>query len=172
MTSLFEDLRVLHLAEDLADAIWKDVIRWNAFARDTFGGQMVRAADSVGANIAESYGRFHFGEKLQFLYYARGSIFETKYWLNRAASRSIINTEQVQAYASQLTSLARQLNAFASHVRRQRVNTNTSSSVHEPSPTYDVFHDDADSVLFMVEELLWLENFHDSFPKPAITNNQ
>ena len=108
-----EDLRVLQDAEQVADGIWRQVVGWDAFARDVVGGQLARAADSIGANIAESFGRFHYGEKLQFLYYARGSLFEAKYWLNRALERHLMASERVQEYATRLTGLARQLNAFA-----------------------------------------------------------
>jgi four helix bundle protein len=109
----FEELRVLQAAEAVADDIWRQVVRWDPFARDVVGGQLARAGDSIGANISEAFGRFHYGEKLQFLYYARGSLFETKYWLNRALTRDLMPSPQVQDYASQLTDLARQLNAFA-----------------------------------------------------------
>jgi len=51
--SNFENLRVYQLSEDLADRIWEVVIGWDKFARDTVGGQIVRAVDSIGANIAE-----------------------------------------------------------------------------------------------------------------------
>ena len=79
----FEDLQVLKAAETIADSIWKKVVEWDHFAKDVLGKQITRSADSIGANIAESVGRYNFGEKLQFLYYSRGSLFETKYWLNR-----------------------------------------------------------------------------------------
>ena len=117
MALKFEELRVLQAAETVADGVWRRVARWEAFARDTVGEQMARAADSIGANIAEAYGRFHYGEKLQFLYYARGSLFETKYWLNRAQKRDLMPATEVQDYASQLTDLARQLNAFAADLK-------------------------------------------------------
>jgi four helix bundle protein len=81
---------------------------------------MARAADSVGANIAESYGRYHYGDKLQFLYDARGSIFETKYWLNRALKRGLIPPPTVQKFADSLSDLAHKLNLFAGSVKRQR----------------------------------------------------
>jgi four helix bundle protein len=87
MAKVFEELEVLRTAEDMADAIWVHVSRWQAFERDTVGKQLVRAVDSIGANIAEAFGRYHYGEKLQFLYYARGSVFEVKYWLNRVHQR-------------------------------------------------------------------------------------
>ncbi len=93
MGTAFEDLRVLQSAEEVADGIWGQVVEWKSFAKDVVGGQLARAADSIGANIAESFGRFHYGEKLQFLYYARGSLFETKYWLNRALKRKLMMPE-------------------------------------------------------------------------------
>ena len=43
----FESLRVYQLSEQLADSIWEIVFEWNAFARDTVGKQLVKAADSV-----------------------------------------------------------------------------------------------------------------------------
>ncbi|MBC8754438.1 four helix bundle protein [Kordia sp. YSTF-M3] len=39
--------------------------------------QIKRSARSVGNNIAEGYGRFHFQENIQFCRIARGSLFET-----------------------------------------------------------------------------------------------
>src|SRR5262245_61692884 len=56
MRTNFENLRVYRLSEDIADRIWHLVMEWDYFARDTVGKQLVRAADSVGANIAEGDG--------------------------------------------------------------------------------------------------------------------
>ena len=56
----FEELEVYKLSERLADEIWTAVSSWDPFARDTVGKQVVRAADSIGANIAEGTGRGSF----------------------------------------------------------------------------------------------------------------
>jgi four helix bundle protein len=154
----FEELRVLKAIEAIADDIWREVVRWDLFARDVVGGQLARAADSIGANIAEAFGRFHYGEKLQFLYYARGSLFETKYWLNRALERNLMPVARVQEYAAQLTDVARQLNSFAASVKSQRHSTRSQSkSVHEPSAEYLVdLPSDMSLPLFTEEELAWL----------------
>jgi len=130
-----EDLQVLKLAETVADSIWKQVSSWDEFAKDTVGKQITRSADSIGANIAESFGRFNFGEKLQFLYYSRGSLFETKYWLNRAGTRELMKADEVSEYSERLTALARQLNVFASGMKNIRAETKK-SSVREPAPEY------------------------------------
>ena len=130
-----EDLQVLKLAETVADSIWKQVSNWDEFAKDTVGKQITRSADSIGANIAESFGRYNFGEKLQFLYYSRGSLFETKYWLNRAGTRELMKADEVREYSERLTALARQLNVFASGMKNVRAETKK-SSVRELAPEY------------------------------------
>src|SRR6266849_3073237 len=132
MPVAFEDLETLKAAEVICDNLWKRVAHWGPFARDTVGKQLVEAADSVGANVAEAYGRFHFGEKLTFLYYARGSLFETKYWINRARARELLEAETVLAYATELTDLARQLNSLVAATRQQRTKeSEPSRTVHE-----------------------------------------
>ncbi len=158
-----EDLRILREAESIADGIWKEMAKWEAFAKKVVGEQLARAADSVGANIAESFGRFHYGEKLQFLYYARGSLYESKYWLNRALKRQLMQSEQVQHYASQLTSLARQLNAFASSIKTQRknkprqANTLAEAAVPYITDASDEILDEIPDPLFTEDELQWLQ---------------
>ena len=134
MTLKFEDLRVLQAAESIADSMWQQVVRWDAFARETVGKQMARATDSIGANIAEAFGRFHHGEKLQFLYYARGSLCEKKYCLNRTLARELMPADQVQVYVSQLSDLARQLNAFASSLKAQRHEGQPHSQIVSEAP--------------------------------------
>ena len=85
--SRFENLEIYNLSERLEDLIWKLVLQWEYFAKDTIGKQIVDASDSVGANIAEGSGK---GSDLEFKRYckiARGSLFETKHWLRRAYKR-------------------------------------------------------------------------------------
>ena len=53
----FENLQIYQLAERLSDEVWKLVADWDFFAKDTVGKQIVRAADSIGANRAEGNGR-------------------------------------------------------------------------------------------------------------------
>jgi len=160
MATELEDLRILKTVEEIADAVWKQVVVWDEFAKDVVGKQITRAVDSVGANIAESYGRFNYGEKLQFLYYSRGSLFETKYWLNRALARNLMKTDEMKGYATRLSDVARQLNTFANSLKSQRKDNKTQSkSVREPSAEYFIEELFEDSIpLFTDTELNWLEN--------------
>lgn len=159
MATELEDLKILQNAESIADAVWKRMIQWDEFSKDVVGKQMAKAIDSIGANVAESYGRYNYGEKLQFLYYSRGSLFESKYWLNRALVRELMNAEEVKTYADRLSEVARQLNAFAKDLKAQRKDTKTQTrAVREQSAEYIVEDWLADSnPLFSDLELNWLE---------------
>jgi four helix bundle protein len=69
-----DDLEVYQLAESFSDEIWFIVHEWDYFAKDTVGKQMVCSADSISANIAEGYGRYHYKENRNFCYLAEGQL--------------------------------------------------------------------------------------------------
>lgn len=73
----FENLQVYQLAERPADEIWNIVNGWEQFAKGAVGKQMIRAADSIGANIAEGVGRGSFQDNRRLVKMARGSLNET-----------------------------------------------------------------------------------------------
>lgn len=126
----FENLRIYLLSEQLADSIWEIVDRWNRFARDTIGIQIVRSADSVGANIAEGVGRWGLQDQRRFIYIARGSVNETKHWLRRAYRRRLLTTEQVNAIKPLVDELAPKLNAYARSLGRSK--TKQPSTINDP----------------------------------------
>jgi four helix bundle protein len=100
------------LAEKLADEIWKIVDEWNQFAKDTVGKQIVRAADSIGANIAEGSGRGSYQDNRRFIRMARGSLNETQHWLRRAYKRTLLTKEQVNRLKPIIDELAPKLNSY------------------------------------------------------------
>jgi len=108
----FESLKVYKLSEELADKIWDAVMTWDRFARDTVGGQIVRAADSVGANIAEGSGRGSFQDNRRFIRMARGSLKETQHFLRRAYQRKLLNDDQVKRIKPIVDNLAPMLNGY------------------------------------------------------------
>src|SRR5437762_3583734 len=108
----FENLRIYELSEKLADRIWVSVLRWDSFARDTVGKQLVRAADSIGANIAEGSGRGSSQDYRRFLRIARGSLCETLHWLRRAYVRELLTANQVKELRLLIAELSPSLNAY------------------------------------------------------------
>ena len=108
----FENLRVYTLAEELADTVWSIVVKWNGFARDTVGKQLVKSADSVGANIAEGEGRGSYQDNRRFIKIARGSLQETQHWLRRAYKRKLLTTADIEKLKAVIARLAPSLNAY------------------------------------------------------------
>jgi hypothetical protein len=53
----FRDLRVWQQAVALSDDVAHRIASWPPFERSSIGLQLVRAAESIGANIAEGAGR-------------------------------------------------------------------------------------------------------------------
>jgi four helix bundle protein len=107
-----DDLRVYAMAEVLADLVWGLVIAWEPFAKSTIGSQLVRAADSVGANIAEGYGRASPLDHQRFIRTARGSLYEVRHFLRRADKRGLLRREQKVPLQRLLKELLPTLNAY------------------------------------------------------------
>ena len=78
-----EELQVYNMAVEMAEKIWNIILKFDYFAKDTLGKQLVRSADSVASNLSEGFGRFHYKENQQFCYYSRGSLYETKHGLQK-----------------------------------------------------------------------------------------
>ena len=111
-TFALESLEVYALAEQLADAVWDVIGTWEFFAKSTIGHQLVRAADSVGANIAEGYGRASPADNKRFIRTARGSLYEVRHFLRRADKRGLLAKEQKPALQKLLSELLPRLNAY------------------------------------------------------------
>jgi four helix bundle protein len=123
MEFVLEKLEVFNIAEKFSDDIWNIVTQWDSFKKETIGKQLVRAADSVSANIAEGYGRYFYNESKQFYFYARGSIQETKSWLSKCLRRKIISPEICNPLIDLCGRLLIMLNGFIKFVRdHQKVN--------------------------------------------------
>ncbi|HGY55770.1 MAG TPA: four helix bundle protein [Caldithrix abyssi] len=115
-----ENLQVYQLAMEIAEDIWAFVINWNYFAQDTLGKQLVRAADSVAANISEGFGRFFYKENRQFCYYSRGSLSEVKTWLTKAHNRRLIDDESFDAFIKKIDTLSVKLNNYIKSIGKNR----------------------------------------------------
>ena len=76
MHSRYKDLDAFKRAASLADDLHAAVRRWPRLDQRTLGTQLIRAADSIGANIAEASGRWTKAERRRFLLNARGARYE------------------------------------------------------------------------------------------------
>jgi four helix bundle protein len=60
MITRLEDFRAYNLALELGNEIWDIVGKRGYFEKDTVGKQLVKAVDSIAANLSEGLGRYHF----------------------------------------------------------------------------------------------------------------
>lgn len=112
----FEKLDVYRLSEDLADEIWSMVSTWSRFAKWMVGKRIVKASDSIGANIAEGVGRGSFQDNRRFVRIARGSLYETKHWLRRSYRRKLLTEAQIARLKPLVDELAPRLNAYLNSI--------------------------------------------------------
>ena len=114
-----EDLEIYQLAREVGKDAWKIYSGLSWQLRKVIGDQFISAIDSVGANIAEGRGRFHFLDKNKFNYNARGSLFEAIYWLSLLSEREIISKDSHSAIRDKLDLLHFKLNNYINLTKEQ-----------------------------------------------------
>ena len=112
-----EEMRVFKRFEDVADWAWEAVQTWDYVAKKTVGVQLIRAADSVGANLVEGDGRYTDPDGTRFFLIARGSAREARLWLKRAAKRGLITRVEESELVERLTLAIRELNNLIKYRR-------------------------------------------------------
>ncbi len=114
-----EELQVYQLSMEIADKIWEIVNKWNYFEKDTVGKQMVRAVDSVAANLSEGFGRYFYKENKQFCYYSRGSLYETITWLTKAKNRNLITNDEFDNFSNNIVLIGKKLNSYINSIGKE-----------------------------------------------------
>jgi four helix bundle protein len=103
----------------LADAVRGSVRVWDPLDKWSAGIQLIRAADSIGSNIAEATGRWSHPDQLRFLYMARGSAYEIQHWLARATARRL---PCPAGGANEADEIGRMLNGLIRALKSGRIN--------------------------------------------------
>ena len=119
-TLVMRKLEIIGQANQISQTIWEDVLKWDYFPKGTIGKQLCRAADSISANLSEAAGRYSYAERKQFCYYARGSLFETINWIEKAINRGLVESKKGEALLSELNILAQRLNSFINTLKQAK----------------------------------------------------
>jgi four helix bundle protein len=82
--------------------------------------QVIRASRSVTANLAEGYGRFHFGESVQFARQG-GSLYELLDHLTVASDGGLLKEQQYHASRSEVIRAVVVVNGFIRYLRTEKV---------------------------------------------------
>ena len=115
--SSLEDLEIYNEAVSIANKIWEIVIRWNGFEKGTIGSQLCRAIDSVGANVAEGYGRGSKKDNARFVKIARASLFESKHWLIQSNTRKLLPDDIFYETKERIEILIPRISAYINYLQ-------------------------------------------------------
>ena len=107
-----EDMEIYQIAMEIGDDVWFSVVDWENLAKYSMGQQIIKSADSMAANISEGFGRYHFKDRKNFMFYARGSHSETKTWLTKAHSRKIVSDKFYDEQIQKLDKLGIKMNNY------------------------------------------------------------
>ena len=106
-------LWVVQMASHHANQLRRHVGRWPNSDKRGLGDQLLRSADSIGANIAEGEGRGGTTRDcLRFLSISRGSLQETIHWIRQAIERELIEENEGKTLLLNYFRLSVAINAF------------------------------------------------------------
>ncbi|MCX6253100.1 MAG: four helix bundle protein [Bacteroidia bacterium] len=108
-----KNLEVYQISRKLSSIAWEIFCRMNFEDKKHIGDQFLRAVDSIGANIAEGYGRFHYLDKVRFYYNSRASHYEAfNHWLELLLEREKISKGEFDSINEIALKLQVKLNNF------------------------------------------------------------
>jgi len=106
-------LEVYQLSRKLSTIAWEIFCRMDFFDKKHIGDQFLRSVDSIGANIAEGYGRFYYLDKVRFYYNSRASHYEAfTHWLELMSEREKISNDEFETISQVAFKLQVKLNNF------------------------------------------------------------
>lgn len=99
-------------ARELNRMVWNASKRWDRNILSTIGNQLIRASDSISANLAEGWNRYSKKDKINFYIIARSSAAETSDWLNKAFERNLINRDEWTKMEQLIEILPKEINGL------------------------------------------------------------
>ena len=121
MVNRYEDLEIYQISVEIAVEVYRLTKKFPK--EETYGivDQLKRAVTSIGANMAEGFGRFYYKDKLVFFYHSRGSLFEVKHFLEIAFRMGYITEGEKNNLFLKLNNLSVKLNNFIHAIGKQIV---------------------------------------------------
>ncbi|GAB5537601.1 MAG: four helix bundle protein [Rubricoccaceae bacterium] len=114
----YTGLKVWRASMDLTDLVYEATASFPKHELFGLTSQVRRAAVSIPSNIAEGWGRGKTGEYLQFLRYARGSLYEVETQLRIAVRRGYADQEVVGRLIASSTEISKMLAGLTKALQR------------------------------------------------------
>lgn len=114
----FKDLRVWGEAKDLVSKTYRVTAQFPKTETYSLTDQLRRSTNSICANIAEGFNRFHSKDKIKFYYNARGSISESQSHLLIAVELGYVDRKIVEEMIIGFDRVRKMLNAMIRSINR------------------------------------------------------
>jgi len=125
MATGLENLKIYNIAEQLEIDLHHITNKFPTDERFRSVDQLKRSSASVSNNIAESYHRYSYQEKIHFIVIAKSEAEETKRNIIRSAKKNFLNNELSEKIADQYTELLKALSGYINFLNKQKINQNT-----------------------------------------------
>ena len=116
------DLEIYRMAKEISCDGWDIYKDFDWQTKKIIGDQFISAIDSIGANIAEGFGRFHYLDRNKFNYNARGSLIESSHWLYLLKERKFINNDSYNNLDQKVKQLSVKLNNYINATKNRKFN--------------------------------------------------
>ena len=115
----FKTLIVWQKARELTQDIYKVSANFPPYEAYATKSQIVRAAGSIGANIAEGNGQLYKKKQITFLNNALGSASELRHWLVVALDNGYISEEEYNKLEQQTIEIIKMLLGYIRKLQEQ-----------------------------------------------------
>jgi four helix bundle protein len=119
----FYDLNVWKESNRLSVEIYKTTENFPDNEKYGIINQLRRASSSVGANIAEGFGRFHYKDKIKFYYNARGSVCEVQNFLFLSQDLKYLTKKEARKIFLEYEQSNKMINSFVKAIYQKMSET-------------------------------------------------
>lgn len=119
---LLKNLEVYKRARELSEIAWEIYNQLDWESKKIMGFQFISAVDSIGANIAEGYSRYHYLDRIKFYYNSRGSLSEAnEHWMELLMERKKVAEKDYKRFKSVASKISIKLNNFISSTYKSKL---------------------------------------------------
>ena len=120
MATGLENLEIYKLSVRLEIFVYKVVKKFPIDEKYNSVSQLKRSSSSIVNNIAEAYGKFSYGAKINHICIARGEAEETKSGLQRAYLKGFISEKIADFTTMKYTELLKKMNSYIKFLRNKQ----------------------------------------------------
>lgn len=114
-----ENFKTYKMAERLEIFLHKLTKKFPVDEKYRMVDQIRRASGAISSNIAESYGRYSYKEKIRYMHIARGESYELKQLIIRSEKKNYIKKDSLQFIDSRIIELIKCINGYIRFLKKE-----------------------------------------------------